>query len=74
MFGVALRTEAGAGSRIQSYGFDPPQEDQQVYKLAFRPGLFADEATRQRALVSMQQTFAKASGTRSSNASGPADR
>jgi hypothetical protein len=38
----------------------PLQEDQQVYILAFRPGAVPDEATRQRALARMQQTFAKA--------------
>ena len=36
------------------------QEDQQVYILAFKPGIVPDEATRRRALASMQQTFAKA--------------
>ena len=35
-------------------------EDQQVYILAFRPGVVPDENTRRRALASMQQTFAKA--------------
>lgn len=36
------------------------QEDQQVYILAFKPGVVPDDATRQRALASMQQTFGKA--------------
>ena len=37
----------------------PLQEDQQVYILAFKPGVIPDDATRKRALASMQQTFAK---------------
>ncbi len=36
------------------------QEDQQVYILAFKPGVVPDEATRKRALASMQQTFSSA--------------
>lgn len=38
----------------------PLEEDQQVYILAFKPGVVPDEATRRRALASMQQTFAEA--------------
>lgn len=38
----------------------PLEEDQQVYILAFKPGVVPDEATRRRALARMQQTFAKA--------------
>jgi hypothetical protein len=36
------------------------QDDQQVYILAFKPGVVPDEDTRQRAAASMRQTFAKA--------------
>jgi hypothetical protein len=36
----------------------PLQEDQQVYILAFKPGVVPAEAARQRALARMQQTFA----------------
>ncbi len=35
------------------------QEDQQVYILAFTPGIVPDENTRLRALASMRQTFAQ---------------
>lgn len=38
----------------------PLQEDQEVYILAFKPGVVPDEATRRRALASMQQTFTRA--------------
>jgi hypothetical protein len=38
----------------------PLQEGQQVYILAFSPGVAPDESTRQWAQASMQQTFAKA--------------
>jgi hypothetical protein len=35
------------------------QEDQQVYILAFRPGVVPDETTRRRALAGMQQAFTR---------------
>jgi hypothetical protein len=36
----------------------PLQEDQQIYTFAFKPGVIPDDETRQRALPSMQRTFA----------------
>lgn len=36
------------------------EEDQQVYILAFTPGVVPDEQTRRDALASMQNTFAQA--------------
>jgi len=38
----------------------PLDDDQHLYILAFKPGTVPDDAARQRALASMQQTFAKA--------------
>ena len=38
----------------------PLQEDQQIYILAFKPGVAPDENTRRRALANMRQTFAAA--------------
>ena len=38
----------------------PLQENQQVYILAFTPGVVPDEKTCQRALTSMRQAFAAA--------------
>ncbi|MBI3466020.1 MAG: hypothetical protein HY000_23650 [Planctomycetes bacterium] len=36
------------------------QDDEQVYILAFKPGVIPDNDTRQRALASLKQTFAAA--------------
>lgn len=36
------------------------QDDQQIYILAFKPGVAPDENTRRRAAASMLQTFDKA--------------
>lgn len=38
----------------------PLQEDQQVYVVAFTPGVVPDESTRKRALAGMRQAFAAA--------------
>ncbi len=38
----------------------PLDDDQQLYILAFKPGVVPDDATRRRALATMRDTFAKA--------------
>jgi len=38
----------------------PLQDDEQVYILAFKPGVIPDEQTRRRALANLQQMFAAA--------------